>query len=505
MNAMIRQGTLTIRREGNPAVPSLWRREALSRAAAATFFVAATLAATIAQYSDRPITAAILYLLGVTIVGALEGLRGGLVAAVLASLTYNFFLSEPIYRFSLASADDYVPLVAFNLCAAASGLVAGRLKDRALAAESATRRMLSLFELSQKLQAAVAIGDISEAVADYLGIRGRSMPEIYVAQGSQLPPAMASSGAALARHLLESDCESLTLGGLRGFLIKTSAAPRAVLVVPAEAATADRRGEDMGGFLNLLSIAVERCLLLEQLSEAELLRRSEEFKTALLSSESHDLRTPLSAISASASSLASYGADLPAETRADLLLMIQEQCERLNRYTTNLLNLVRLRSGVDSARFTECDALDVLGTAISRARAAGDGRTIRKDYEVPSAIVRADPVMLEQVFYNVLENAVRYSPEEAPIRVAAFRIAGRLSVLVEDRGAGIAESDLERVFERFYRSQSGPGDEGSGLGLSIAKGFTEAFGGSIEALRLSADAGGTRIKIDLPLSRNEEA
>jgi two-component system sensor histidine kinase KdpD len=254
-----------------------------------------------------------------------------------------------------------------------------------------------------------------------------------------------------------------------------------------------------------VSIAVERCLLLEQVSEAELLKRSEEFKSALLSSVSHDLRTPLSAISASASSLIRFGNELAPETRADLLLMIQQQCDRLNRYTTNLLNLVRLRAGVDSTRFTECDALDVLGTAISRARAAGDGRAISKDYEVATAIVRADPVMLEQVFYNVLENAVRYSPAETPINVSAHKRGGWLLVLVEDHGAGIAETDRKRVFERFYRSHAGLAHEGNGLGLSIAKGFTEAFGGSIEASRSQGSVSGTTIKIELPLRSEEQA
>ncbi len=245
---------------------------------------------------------------------------------------------------------------------------------------------------------------------------------------------------------------------------------------------------------------MERCLLLERLSEAELIKRSEEFKTALLSSVSHDMRTPLSAISASASSLASFGTELSEETRADLLAMIQQQCERLNRYTTNLLNLGRIQSGVDPKLFTECDALDVLGTAISRTRMIDDAPDIRKAYGVPSASVRADPVMLEQVFYNVLENAVRYSPAESQIQVTANVNGTELAISISDVGPGIAADDLERIFDRFYRSHSALNEEGSGLGLSIAKGFTEAFGGSIVAGRAHHLEGGTIIKIRLPLS-----
>jgi two-component system sensor histidine kinase KdpD len=251
--------------------------------------------------------------------------------------------------------------------------------------------------------------------------------------------------------------------------------------------------------VNLLSIALERCLLLERLSEAELVKRSEEFKTALLSSVSHDMRTPLSAISASASSLARFGAELDGETRRDLLSMIQEQCDRLNRYTTNLLNLGRLQAGVDDTQFTQCDALEVLGSAIARTRNLGSKHEITKFYEVASASVRADPVMLEQVYYNVLENAARYSPDGSRIEVWAAVNGDDLCISILDQGPGIPPADLELVFDRFYRSRSAFPSEGSGLGLSIAKGFTQAFGGSIEAAPAPGHPGGTMIKIALPL------
>jgi two-component system sensor histidine kinase KdpD len=257
--------------------------------------------------------------------------------------------------------------------------------------------------------------------------------------------------------------------------------------------------------VNLLSITVERCLLLDRLSEAELVKRSEEFKTALLSSVSHDMRTPLSAISASASSLSRFGAELNGEMRSDLLNTIEEQCERLNRYTTNLLNLGRLQAGVDHRQFTECDALEVLGAAISRTRTLGSSHAITKQYDIAAAPVRADPVMLEQVFYNVLENAVRYSPEGSCITVSATTADHHLAVSITDSGEGILASDLTLVFERFFRSRTSLPHDGSGLGLSIAKGFAEAFGGSIEAARADERRGGTTIRIRLPLEPTKAA
>ncbi|HWH23157.1 MAG TPA: ATP-binding protein, partial [Allosphingosinicella sp.] len=269
-------------------------------------------------------------------------------------------------------------------------------------------------------------------------------------------------------------------------------------------AAEDANRLDTDALASLVSIAAQRCLLLERLSEAELLRRSESFKTALLSSVSHDMRTPLSAITASASSLVRYGDELAEETRQDLLGVIEEQCGRLNRYTSNLLNLGRLQAGLDPGGFMQCDALEALGTAISHARLLAPRQQFEKLYSVDAAIVQADPVMLEQVFYNVLENAVRYGSEEWPVLIRASRADGLLLVEVEDKGRGIAPADRDRVFERFYRAGSESGSEGSGLGLSIAKGFTEAFGGSISA-HGRGEGQGTVIAIRLPLTGGEAA
>ncbi len=475
-------------------------RRPYARAAALAVLILAVSAAAVAQHTNRPVTAAIVFLLGVTLVGALEGLRGGLLAAVLASIIYNFFLSDPVFRFSLTSAEEYVPLIAFNISAATSGLLAGRLKDRALAAELASHRLRALFDVSQRLQAAVRMRDIPEAIKGFTAPEA-AQPEIYVASGAAIEPIQdAATHEELARKLLEGDATSMRQGDYTGLLLSMPAGSEAVLVLnwPNRLRPASAQ-HDLDAFVNLLSIALERCLLLERLSEAELIKRSEEFKTALLSSVSHDMRTPLSAISASASSLSRFGAELDDHTRRDLLNMIQEQCDRLNRYTTNLLNLGRLQAGVDQTQFTQCDALEVLGSAISRTRSLGTEHEFSKSYEVAAAPVRADAVMLEQIFFNVLENAVRYSPARSRIDVSAAAAGGTLSISIADEGEGIPPSDLELVFERFYRSRSSLPQEGSGLGLSIARGFAQAFQGSIEAAPAPAPLGGTVITIRLPL------
>jgi two-component system sensor histidine kinase KdpD len=387
-------------------------------------FLAASVAAALAHEGQRPVTAAIVYLFGVVLVAALEGVRGGLIAAFLASITYNLLLTDPFLRPSLSSAEDLVPVIAFNLSAAVSGLVAGRLRDRARAAEVASRRMRGLFEASRDLQSAMRIEDVLPAAAAFTG----SDAELYILVGMDLTPVAGSHFRDLAERLVREELEAIGDGAATVFALSTPAGRLGTLVVNRTLeGVPERHAEDIETFVSVVSITVERCLLLQRMSEAELVERSERFKTALLSSVSHDMRTPLSAISASVTSLLRFGGELREDTKHDLLKMIEEQCARLDRYT--------------------------------------------------------------------IENAVRYSPAGSPITVSAGAAGENVEIVVSDRGRGIDPAEISHIFDRFYRGGSVQG-EGSGLGLSIAKGFAEAFGGSIEAS--SRENAGTIVSIALP-------
>jgi two-component system sensor histidine kinase KdpD len=485
---------------GTVFVRTVTERRLLVHAAAAAALGLATVAAFLAEHANLPRSAAVVYVLGVTLVGALEGVRGGLIAAFVASLIYNFFFSVPAFQFSLTSAEDLVPLIVFILSAAASGLLTGWLKDRAQAAELASRRMKALFDVSRRLQAAVKVGDIPDAISAFA--EDRAAAEIFLSGPDGLQPVrQGARHGDLARRLIADGGNLLYEPGLQAFRLTMASDRSGVVVLPDRDSTSG--GDDVEAFVSLLSLTLERCLLLERVSEAELIRRSEEYKTALLSSVSHDLRTPLGAIAASASSLERFGSDLSPETRSDLLVMIREQCARLDRYTTNLLNLGRLQGGLDPARFVDCDVVEALGSAIGQVRTLGTGHRIDKDYAVATATVRADPVMLEQIFYNILENAVRYSAADMPIKVVMKPDAMDILVSIEDGGKGLPEGDARRIFERFYRGRAVQSVSGSGLGLSIAKGFVEAFGGTITASNAPGEQSGAVIAVRLPHIRSE--
>jgi two-component system sensor histidine kinase KdpD len=220
---------------------------------------------------------------------------------------------------------------------------------------------------------------------------------------------------------------------------------------------------------------------------------------------SHDMRTPIAAISASATSLVSLPAMLETTVKESLLNTIVEQCKRLNRYTSNLLELGRIQAGIDDLSLTSVDLLDILGTVIVRFRQNNPDFVINKLYDTGSILIRANEVMVEQVLENVLDNAIRYSAENKRIDVRVDACGRHARIAVQDHGVGISQQDLPRVFERFYRGSRTETLPGSGLGLAIVKGFVERFGGEIAVESPSAQGVGTRLSIKLPLFETAQA
>jgi two-component system sensor histidine kinase KdpD len=241
--------------------------------------------------------------------------------------------------------------------------------------------------------------------------------------------------------------------------------------------------------------------------ENEALRRSDKLRAALLNSISHDLRTPLATVMGSATTLIDYGKSLKPEVRADLLISIREEAERLNRYVGDLLDMTRLEGGALKTRAEWVDVREVLGAAIKRVERRLEKRTMTRDFPAVLTSVECDPGLLEQAIVNILENAIAYGPDDSRIDVAAYEDRANVVIAIDDEGPGIPQAEVERIFEKFRRVEE-PSDrvpravrsKGAGLGLSIAKGFTEAMGGRIAAVSPLSEGRGTRILISLPKS-----
>ena len=280
----------------------------------------------------------------------------------------------------------------------------------------------------------------------------------------------------------------ISRGALTTFSIANDVA-KYFAIIPALSAVVDQA-----------ALAVERTNLARDIEEKRLLTETESLRAALLSSISHDLRTPLVSIIGSASSLQAYGERIPPAQRGELLETIQDEAERLNRFVQNLLDMTRLGYGALMPKRDWVDLRDVIGRARERLKKPLAAFQLSVDFAEELPLLHVDAVLMEQVMVNLLDNAAKYAPPGTPISVTALPKDGAVEVRVCDRGPGIPPADREAVFDMFYRVRSGDREKaGTGLGLAICRGIVEAHGGSIR-VEDGADGVGAAIAVTLPVS-----
>lgn len=476
----------------------VWREVASS-------LIIVTVSSTLAVWSEPYlglVSAALLFVLGVMVVGAMNGLASALAGSVVAFLIYNFFLTEPFLSFRLATTRDAVPLLAFNIVGLIAGVLAGRLQDRAMAAQRANLQLASLLETSQQIQAAVRPSEVLATLASSAPARLGLTLVVFRHEAGRLEPIGADRPSADVMAIVYQ----VWVGAAPVELDRVVAVPLqgrhgafGVLAAIGDRATDIADPAFLSALGGILALAFERAELSERIAAATAVTKSEELKTALLSSVSHDFRTPLAAIIASATSLVEFGARLTDEAREQLLRGIVDECERLNRYTANLLELSKLQAGIQPPGST-VDLVELVGGVLQRVRGKLGARRLERSLPDIPVFVRADAALFELALMNLVSNAIAYSDDTSRIRVSVAVAGPEVEVDVCDEGYGIPGADLDRVFERFQRVvryEAAP--KGSGLGLAIAKGFVEAFGGRIWAETPGIDGKGTRVAIRLPV------
>lgn len=250
-----------------------------------------------------------------------------------------------------------------------------------------------------------------------------------------------------------------------------------------------------------MALAIDRSLLIGEAVRAAALEDNEKLRVTLLSSLSHDLRTPLSSITGAVTTLRQFGEQMPASDRQDLLESIEEEAARLSRFVANLLDMSRIESGALKVRRDYVEPEEIVRAAVERIRKAFPGQKIETSIARDLPFIRGDAHLLEQVLFNLLDNAHKYGGEAGTV-VHARREGDHVVLSVTDDGPGVKPGDLPRIFEKFYRGGRPDGRKaGTGLGLSICKGLVEAMGGTIVAQSPAARRRGTRILMRFPVEK----
>jgi len=253
------------------------------------------------------------------------------------------------------------------------------------------------------------------------------------------------------------------------------------------------------------ALALERINLARDIEQVRVAAETERLRSALLTSISHDLRTPLASILGSATSLKNYRHTISEADQNELIGTIQEEAERLSRFISNLLDMTRLESGALKPQAEFCDIGDIVGSALRRAGKFLDRHRVVVNLGEALPMLSLDPVLFEQVLFNLLDNAAKYAPAGTEIRVSAQQENGVVQVQVSDEGEGIRPGDLERIFDKFYRVHAEDRRRvGTGLGLAICRGFVEAMGGIIVADNRS-DRSGAVFTISFPVVAGRDA
>jgi two-component system sensor histidine kinase KdpD len=456
-----------------------------------------------------------LYLLGVVVVAISFGLGPAIAAAVLGVSAFDFLFVPPHFTFRVSDARYFVTFGVMLIVAAITGTLTARLRDQRERALVRERRIGALYRLSHDLA-------LQSGATDVLATAVQHVEEVLGVQALATVPAGEGDVeiAAGDRSLLETETEKeaarwcLRSGRPAGLptpgdsgsrvlhmplVVGTSV--RAVLSLrPREAQPLDPERLDLlRAFSSLSGLALERCRMADEARRTQTEMEAERARSALLSSVSHDLRTPLAAITGAATTLRDEAYENGPQglvTRRELAETIADEAHRLNRLIGNLLDMTRLESGTLRVHKEWHSLEEIVGVALTRLGPELHGREIQVSL-TSLPLIPMDDVLFEQVVRNLVDNAVKHSGSNKPILLEARLEDSTLCLEVADFGKGLPPGDEGRVFEKFYRGHGASVREGAGLGLAICRGIVEAHGGTVEAANRAG--GGALFTVRLPI------
>ena len=462
-----------------------------------------------------PANIIMIYLLCVVVTAVFWGFGPSILVCILSVLLWDFFFVKPHLTFAVEDTQYIFAFITLLLVGLTISYLTTRIRQQTDAAESRESETATLYALSRTLAAVVGLDSTIHAITD-------STRQTFGLDAVIFLP-NAKNKARLEPHLDQPDSRvgenevaaavwcfehqkvighgTDTLPNARARYLPLSTARgtvgvMALLVTSSTSRFTTQQTRLLEAYTDLAAVAIERTQFAEKVRSAEILETTEKLQTALLNSISHDLRTPLVSVIGVLSSLQEEGIELDEAARRNLIQVAREEAERLNHLITNLLDVTRLESGALKISRLPSDVEDIVGAALEQLRSRSDNRPVKIELTEGLPFVSADFGLIVQVLVNILENAFKYSPPGSPVEVVGRKKGNLVEIEVADRGVGIPEQDLLRIFDKFYRVQRPDSVVGTGLGLAICKGIVEAHGGSITAE--NRPGGGTIIKVTLP-------
>jgi two-component system sensor histidine kinase KdpD len=455
------------------------------------------------------------YLLGVIVVATRYGRGPSLLASLLSVAAFDFFFVPPYFTFAVSDTEYLVTFAVMLVVALVISGLAVRIRAQAESARERERRMAALYAMSRELASTRGVDRLLEVAVRHIAEVFRTrvvvllpQPDGRLAPGegaaAQFP--MDASELAVSQWVHEhgqvAGQGTDTLPGASGLYLPLTGSRGTVGVLglrpqDPRSLRAPEQLHQLETFASQTALAIERARLAEEAEQAQVRAETERLRNSLLSSVSHDLRTPLASITGAASTLLEGESRLDAGTRRDLLEALHEEADRLNRLVQNLLEMTRLESGALQLHTEWHSVEEVVGAALGRFGKALARRPVTTRVPADLPLVPMDDVLIEQVLINLVDNVLKYTPAESPVEVSAEDTGTAVLVEVADRGPGLPPGEERRIFEKFHRAEATRSVRGAGLGLAICQGIVRAHGGRIWAE--NRPGGGIAIRFTLPL------
>jgi len=464
----------------------------------------------------------LMFLTAVVAVAVRYGLWPSLLASIAASLAYNFFFLPPVYTFTITDPTNVAAFFFFMLIAFVVSNVAGRVRTQADTAIGRIRTTEQLYAFSRKLAGTATLDDVLWASAYQIALMLKVrvvllLPEdglLTVKSGYPPEDQLDQADLAAANWAWSNDRPagrgSDTLPGAKRLFLpmRTGRGPIGVIGIDNDRTgpllTPDQR-RLLDALVDQGALAIERVLLVEDMDRVKRTVESERLRSALLTSISHDLKTPLASVLGAASTMRDLAGALSDTEKRDLLATVIDESERLNRFIANLLDMTKLESGAIVPNTALHDLGEIVGSALRRASKILTAHKVELVLAADLPMLELDAVLFEQVLFNLLDNAAKYSPPDTTIAIRSRRERDQVVLEIADEGDGIPPAELESVFDKFYRAQKGDRVRpGTGLGLAISRGFVEAMRGTISAANRN-DRSGAVLTIRLPVPAQTHA